>query len=406
MHLLIVTPYYDPDLGPSAPLVTMLAEDLSELKFQVTVVAAAPHYPSGRVNPENNHWPWRWDSQGGVQICRVWVPSGDRSRLWHRTWVFLVFQFLAVWAAWGQSYEALMITNPALEIFLPFWLLGVLQRKPILLCVWDLYPEAGIRARIFRSSLVIAWVRWVENYCIRHAALVQILSESFQQNIIQRGVSVNKIVVIPPWLDIDFIKPLSRRNDFSAEYALTDSFVVMHAGNIGYSQGLDDILETADKLVDNPRIKFVFVGDGAEFQNLMNKARSLNLENLAFIPFQPRQRLPHVLASADLALVCQKVGFEMDSLPSKIFPALASGRPILAVVSPHSPVSDLLAEAQAGVCVPPGEPTLLAEQINRLLDDPERRRRMGDNGRTFAEQRYTRKGAAARFADALHNIVT
>jgi len=406
MHLLIITPYYDPDLGPSAPLITMLAKDLVNNGYMVTVLTAVPHYPSGQVQDQYRKYIWKWDLEDGVNICRVRVPSGNRSNLMHRLLTFLVFQILTSLIGVRQKYDTLIVTNPAVEAYLPFWSLGVLRRKPTLYCVWDLYPEAGIRAGIFHNSIEIKLVRWIENYCLSHAVAIQVLSDAFLLNICQRGVLVDKISVILPWLDIEFIKPLPRWNDFSIEYGLSDSLVVMHAGNIGYTQDLDSVLEAAHRLVDDPRIKFVLVGDGPERLRLMQKTRELGLRNLTFIPFQSRQRLPQVLASADLTLVSQKAGFEWDLLPSKLFPALASGRPILAVVSPLSAASVLITQAQAGVCVPPGEPTLLAQQIITLLGDPEERRRMGENGRLFAEQHYSRSQATAQFVGILTRMVS
>lgn len=404
MHVLLITPYYAPDLGPSAPLLTMLSEDLVASGHQVTVLTSVPHFPTGQVASEYRGRAWRWEILNGVRICRVWVPSGNRANLRHRLLTFVVYQVLASLVGLRLTYDVALVINPAIETGLPFALLVWLRRKPCIYGVWDLYPEVGVQLGVFRSSIVIALVRSLEDFCLQRAALVQALSDGFLPNLQARKGSPANLLVIPPWLDTGFIQPLPRRNAFSKEFSLDDYFTILYAGNLGLSQGLGNVLSAAHLLAAHSEIRFVFVGDGAQRKELVAQSRQLRLTNVQFIPFQPRERLPEVLATADLSLISLQAGIGNGSLPSKSFPILASGRPVLAIVDQDSSIYNLIQQSDAGVTVAPSDPQGLVNSVLTLLEDPERRQQMGQAGRDYVVQHHSREMATHEFVTAFESI--
>lgn len=328
MRVLLINPYYEPDLGPNAPLFTMLAEDLVSIGHKVTVVAAVPHLPTGKV----------WNSYRGklidratvhgVEVVRVWVPDIDRTRITQRLRLFVAFQLLATAVGAFSEFDVLISSNPAIETGLPFLALTRLRQKPGLYSMQDVYPDVGVRLGIFRSAPVIRVVELSERLCLQAATCVRILSPSFRQTYMSRRVPASKMVLIHDWVDTDLITPLPWDNTFAREQGLADSFVVMYAGNVGLSQGLDVVLDVAARMVDHSDIRFVIVGDGAEKERLRREAASRGLPNLRFIGFQPRDRLAEILGTAHISLLTLKPGLGNDALPSKIYSILASGRPV------------------------------------------------------------------------------
>jgi colanic acid biosynthesis glycosyl transferase WcaI len=209
------------------------------------------------------------------------------------------------------------------------------------------------------------------------------------------GISGDRLELIYDWVDIDLIQPMPRTNSFSQEHGLDGHFVVLYAGNLGLSQGLDTVLDAARKLANDPEIVFLFVGDGAGRQRLVSSASGLN--NVCFLPFQPRERLSEVLASADLSLVVLKQGIGSSSLPSKTFSILASARPVLACVDQGSDTWNLIQRSQSGLCVVSENATLLADAILAMKKDPDRGTQMGMNGRVWAEKYHSPQAAAEQF---------
>jgi colanic acid biosynthesis glycosyl transferase WcaI len=403
MHILIVTPYYPPDLGPSAPMFAMLAESLVSSGHKVTILAAAPHFPSGQVAQGYRTCLWSWELRNGVRVGRAWVPSGYRSNLTHRLLTFCVYQVLVTLVGLRLKYDVVFITNPAIETGLPFAVLGYLRRKPVIFGVWDVYPEVGVRMGLFRSRAVVSLVGFLEDSCLQRANRIQVLGEGFVADLAHHRISPDQIVVIPPWVDTKLIMPIPRHNSFSHEHSLEDNFVVLYAGNLGLSQGLDTVLEAARRLSDRPEILFMFVGEGSDKGQLVNQAVGLN--NVRFLPIQPRERLPELLASADVSLVVLKQGIGSGSLPSKTFSILASGRPVLASVDEDSDIWNVVQASQAGLCIPSEDPAALAQAILLLNDDPAWRAQMGRNGRTWVEKNHSPQAAATLLGNMFQAVL-
>jgi colanic acid biosynthesis glycosyl transferase WcaI len=397
MRILLVTPYYAPDLGPSAPMLSTLSEDLAQRGHAVTVLAAVPHFPSGIVAERYQRGVWQWSVENGVRICRVRVPSGNRADLRHRLWTFMVYQLLATLAGLRLQYDVALIINPAIETFLPFAVLTWLRRKAAIFCVWDLYPEVGVQLGIFRNQFVTGMVKALEDFCLRRARWVQALGEGFIPNLQPRAASVDRVVWIPPWLDTDFIQPMPRRNVYSHENGLDDAFVVLYAGNLGFSQGLESVLFAARQLEIDSSIRFVMVGDGPARAGLVSQAGEMGLSNVAFLPFQPRECLPQVLATADLALVSLLSGIGAGSLPSKTYTYLASGRAILAITDEGSELWRLIERSQGGRCIRSGEPNSLAASVLDLKENPKILEEMGWNGRQYVVAHHSRQSACGQF---------
>jgi colanic acid biosynthesis glycosyl transferase WcaI len=401
MQVLFQNLHYLPDGGPSAPLFGMLCEALVKRGHEVTVVAAVPHYPSGRVQEQYRGWRVRRSVEKGVRVVRIPVPSLNRSRMSQRLMQLLVYQIGSVLGAWKEPFDIGVYTSPTLSMLLPFAYHNVLRKKAAIYSIHDVYPQVGITLGIFRQPWVISLVSAMEKFCLRRSAYVRILSESFALPLKSLGVPDKKMVLIYDWVDINLIRPASKENRFSRKNGLAEKFVVQYAGNIGLSQGLGHVLEAAQELSPNQDILFLFVGDGAGRERLENDARKLKLTNVMFLPFQPRPRLPEVLASADLSLVTLKKGITTGSLPSKSFSILSSGRPIIASVDEDSDMARLVERSQAGVTVPPEEPHLLAEAILNLKGNPAACRQMGIRGREYVEKYHSPESAATFFEGLL-----
>ena len=396
MRIMVFGACYEPDLGPSAPLYTMLCENLVLLGHQVTMIAPVPHYPSGYVSAEYRgklKWFWR-STENGVDVIRVWLPSVNWAKLPLRLLQFAFMQLETSLAGIGKKYDVVMASSSALSTWLPFASMVVLPKKPAIYAVADVYPGIGVTLGVFRNKAIISLVSSLELFCLNNARVVRIISESFRSELCGMGVANNKIEMVYDWVDTDLIRPLPKDNSFAREYDLIDKFVVLYAGNLGMSQGLENMLSAAEELAEHNEIRFVLVGDGTNRQRLMEEAKQRQLKNVIFIPFQPRQRLPEVLASADISLIPLQRGVGSQSIPSKTYSILASGRPVLASIDAGTEAANLIENAKAGICIHPGDPSALAQAVLALKNDPQLRGQMGRNGRAWAEDHHSPQAGA------------
>ncbi len=186
--------------------------------------------------------------------------------------------------------------------------------------------------------------------------------------------------MIPNFVDTAVIRPASRDTGYRAELAIGDEPVVLYAGNVGFSQSLELVVEAARRL---PNVTFLINGDGAARGTLQQQG--VGLANLRFAPYQPVERLSEVLATGDIHVVPLRAGLGDVSVPSKSYSSLAAGRPVVASIDPDSAVPRLLAAAGAGVTVAPDDVDAFVAAIRGLIDDPERAGDMGRSGRSWVE---------------------
>jgi colanic acid biosynthesis glycosyl transferase WcaI len=310
---------------------------------------------------------------------------------------YICYQLGATWAGFLKRFDLALVANPALWVGLPFATIVALRRKPSIIFVHDVYPDVGVKLGVLRHRPVIAAVGGLERFCLKRSTLVRISSNSFKPQLNALGVPDSKMMLVYDWVDTELIHPLPKDNGFARENGLDRRFVVLYAGNIGLSQGLENILAAAEQLMNHKDLLFLFVGDGAGREALVVHARKKKLQNVKFLPFQPRPRLPEVLASADISIVSLRRGIGTESLPSKTFSILASGRPVIACVDENSETSNLIQMADAGICVPPENLPDLIRAILKLKGDEELRSRMGYNGRRWAQSRHSPDSAAEQF---------
>jgi glycosyltransferase involved in cell wall biosynthesis len=161
------------------------------------------------------------------------------------------------------------------------------------------------------------------------------------------------------------------------------STVVLHAGNMGLKQGLEQVLEFARRADQRSApILFVLLGDGSQRASL--EAKAAGIDRLRFLPFQREEEFPGVLRAADVLLVSERSTVIDMSLPSKLTSYFAAGRPIVAAVPPTGSTAREVIRSGAGIVVPIGKPDELNDVLAQLRADPERSEAMGLAGQAYA----------------------
>jgi colanic acid biosynthesis glycosyl transferase WcaI len=403
MKVLLLTLYFEPDIAANAVIMTELAEELANLGHDVTVVTSMPHYGDNQVWPEYRGKLQVRETFKGLDVRRVYlyVPQ-DKENLLGRLFNYATFNTLSTIAGtFAGGYDVVLAPSPPLTNGLAAFLISRLRGVPYVYNVQDIYPDVAIRLGVLTNPWVIAFFRWMERFVYDKAAAVSVLSEGFRRNLLDKGVPDDKIAVIPNFVDVDFIHPLPRHNDFSKAQGLDEKFVLLFAGNVGMSQGLGKVLDAAHLLEDREDILFLIVGNGTAKPGLQDYAEELGLENVRFLSFQPREDLPEMYASSDVCLVPLRKGVATDSVPSKLLTITAAGRPLIASVDRDSDTYRFVEKAECGLWVEPENPDALTEAILTLYHDPDRRERLGRNGREYVEARYTPQVVARQYASLL-----
>ena len=399
MRLLVITPHLEPDTAPTGVVVSRIVSELCAAGHEVHVVTSLPWYREHRVEGDWRGRLVRRGWAGDASVVRLTPFAGDKASLASRALGFVAFSGAAALAgvAARGPFDAVMALSPPLTLGTAGWLAAVRHRCPLVLNVQDVFPDVAIDVGALTSPRAIGLFRWLERLCYRRATAVTVLSEDLAANV---GAKVpegrTRIEVIPNFVDTTAIVPADRDTPYRREHGLGDRTVVMYAGNLGHSQSLDLLVEAARRHRDRDDLAYVVNGGGVAAADLRREAA--DLPNLTVVDYQPAARVPEVLASADVHVVPLKRGLAASSVPSKTYAALAAGRPLLASIDEGSEVARVVEESGAGLAVPPDDPEAFVAAVEELVDDPERRRAMGDRGRAWAERCASPASAAEAYA--------
>jgi colanic acid biosynthesis glycosyl transferase WcaI len=424
MRILIVNIYFHPDPTGTGWVITELARDLAAQGHSVTVITSVPHYglPGARERNAGNRAQgtvslWREELMDGIRVIRTAVYVPRLKTFWTRILNYGTFSALAMAAGLRSgAQDVILCTSPPLSIGLSAWILSRLKRIPFVFNVQDIYPDAAVLMGMVRNPRLIASLGALERFIYRKASLVTVISNGAKDNLRAKGVPDAKLRVIPNWVDTQEIQPGDPQNEFRRSVLNASpptpytpdpaphTHLVMFAGNIGLIAGLETVLDAAASLKHRPDIHFLLVGEGNAKAELKARAARMGLRNVTFLPTQPREILPQVLAAADVHLVTLKRQMSSTSVPSKSYSIMASGRPMVAAVDPGSEIWHLVEAADVGLCVLPEEPAALAQAIEELCDSPDRRQAMGENARAYVIRCHAKAELTALYGETLEAV--
>jgi colanic acid biosynthesis glycosyl transferase WcaI len=390
-YILYVTPYYPPEMGAAMVRISETARRLVERGHQVTVLTTVPNYPSGIVPPEYRGRVIQQEVRDGVRVIRVWSYVSPNKGFLRRILAQFSFACLAPVFGWKEigHPDVIIVESPPLFDAIAGRMLAWRKRCPFIFTVADLWPEAAIQMGALRNRVLIHLAEWLEWSTYQRASLVWVVTEWIRDILIKRGLSPERIFLLTNGVDITKFRPLPKAQA-RAELGWDDRFTALYAGTQGPSQGLTTLLRAAEQLRDHTDIRIVLVGDGADKADLVAEAQRCGLRNVTFLDPQPHDSMPLLLAAADACLVSVlKTPFTEGDLPSKMFEAMASARPILLGIDG---LARRLVEREAGAAVyfEPENASELAVAILYLREHPEEAELLGQRGRAFVEERFNR----------------
>jgi colanic acid biosynthesis glycosyl transferase WcaI len=391
MRVLIYSYNYYPEPIGIAPLMTELAEGLAKRGHDVRVITGMPNYPQRQIYEEYRGKLYVTEERNGVKIQRSYVWVKPKPNLFDRILLDSSFVFTSFFQALkGWRPDIILLTVPPLPVCVPAALLSWLHNSPIVLNVQDILPEAAVHVGLIKNKAMIRVFEALEKFAYRTAHTISVIADGFVENLEGKGVPSSKITCIPNWVDTNFIRPLPKENNpFRTTHHLEGKFVVTYSGNIALTQGLETVVEAAARLKHIPEIVFVIVGESKAVERLKGYCKTCGADNVLLLPFQPREKLPEMLAAADVGLIVQKHNVVSFNMPSKTQVLLASGRPVIASVPDTGSAAKAIEKSRGGVVVAPENPEALANQILELYHNPEQAELLGKQGRQYAIERYS-----------------
>ena len=398
MKILLLNLYYPPDTSATAKMARTVVEALST-KHEVTVLCGRPSYDP----TERRAWRlFRSEMDGRARVIRTGSTDFPRIEMKKRMVNYLSYTMLAIpRALFVECDVVLAMTDPPFE-GITGAIVAMLKGKPYVYNIRDMYPDMAVGGSIVKPGMLArVWERQ-HRWALRRATRVIVLGDDMRARIVDKAVEPSRVVIVRDGAEVV-------RSDISVAAADAEvvrairgdfSFVLLHAGNLGF-YGAWDTLISAARTLASEGVGLVFVGDGA--QRAQIEASAAGAENIRFLEFFPASKIPSVLAAADAHVITVKRGLEGVVVPSKMYGILVAGRPIVAVAAEETDAVSIGARRGFAVSADPDKPEELVSVVRALANDLAKTKRMGEAARAAAPD-YDRVKELQKFVEVFDDL--
>ncbi|MDX6805764.1 WcaI family glycosyltransferase [Terrihabitans rhizophilus] len=406
MRLLVVGINYTPELTGIGKYTGEMCAWLAGRGHDVRVITAPPHYPSWQIGEGYDGRGYRREQRDGVEIvrCPIYVPADPRGAKRIASGAsFAVSAFpVAVREARRLRPDVVVGIAPSLMSAGPALAAAALSGARSWLHVQDFEVDAAFTLGVVKGRLAQSAALHVERALLRRFDAVSTISPRMVEGLMRKGVSPDRVRELRNWVDTDAVRPLDRMTGYRAELGLTREHVVaLYSGSMAAKQGLEHLAPTARRMaLARPELIFLLCGTGFMKPVLMDAMAGL--PNVRFLDLQPLDRLPELLATADIHLLPQRSEIMDLVMPSKLPPMLASGRPVVAMAAERTQVA--VEALGRGLVVPPGDEAAFSHALSRLAADADLRRRLGEEGRARALAHWSRDPLLLAFEEELSGL--
>lgn len=408
MRIIFLTQYFPPETGAPQNRLFAMAKALQAHGAAITVLTAMPNYPDMRIHAAYRGKFHVREQMDGLDVHRAWLfvskGKGVLARLCN--YFSFVFTALLVGAFKLRKADVLLVESPPLFLGITAMLLARLKGAKLVFNVSDLWPESAVQLGLVANKAMIRVSTWLEERCYRRSALVTGQTKGIVRNISGRFPE-KKVLWVPNGVDLEAIATVDdvAPSDIRDRLGIgPNDLVLAYTGILGHAQGLHVVLEAASLLKERKDIHFILMGDGPEKEKLLALRKQLDPVQVHFVDRMPRKELLGMMRTVDAAVVpLLRNDLFLGAIPSKIFEALALGKPI--VLGVDGEARELfITEGQAGIFFTPEDANALAQAAIRYADDRHLLSLHGANGARYVRDHFDRKAISTTLWNALQPL--
>lgn len=333
----------------------------------------------------------------GIEVIEFDISYSNKDGFSHRVFKFLKFAFMSVIIALKEDYDLIFATSTPLTAGIPGVFARWLRRKPFVFEVRDLWPELPVAMGVISNPFVIYGMRFLEWISYRSASLLIGLSPGIVQGILAKGVSSDRVIMIPNGCDFDIFT--SYVTPWRPAGILPTDLMAVFAGTHGVANGLDVVLDVAQELKNRGRddIKLLLIGDGKLKPILQERARSESLNCVIFHKPVVKNELAGLMMSTDIGLqiLANVPEFYFGTSPNKFFDYISAKLPVLNNYPGW--LANMIEAEGCGFVVPPNDPIAFADALEHASENRENLKIMGENGYKLALRTFDRDKLSKEF---------
>lgn len=405
MKIVFISHYFPPEIGAPSARIYEMAKHWVELGNEVHVVTCFPNHPTGIIPDEYQGKKYMYELMDGIHVHRNYVYATPNKGFIKKTLGHISFMVSSVLISMRKikKPDVIVTSSPTFfSIFSGYWF-SLWKKAPFVLEIRDLWPAAMIELGVMKKGVITNILEKMELFFYRKCKRLIMVTKSFKENVVSRGVDENKVHVITNGVNQELFYPKEKNITLLKKYGLEDKFIVSYVGAHGISQNLSTILEVAQSLEEDNEIQFVFIGEGAEKDKLKDTVNEKGILNVIFIDSQPKEMIPEFYNLSNISLIPLKnIELFKTFIPSKMFEIMACGVPIVA--SLEGEAADILNKSKAARVVKPDNSEEIKKAIINIKSDKTLYDQLKENGPAFVEQNYSRKKLAEKYLEIIRNI--
>lgn len=396
---------YAPEPTGNAPYTTSLAEGLTAAGHTVHVVTGYPHYPEWDVRPGYTGWK-KTETINGVAVKRLRHHVPRNPSALGRIHMELSFGLRLMLARWNKP-DVVIVVSPALfSCAMAMLRIRFRPNRPAVgIWIQDLYSR-GIVETGTGGGKMGQLASSIESKILCSADGVAAIHDRFKRHMVYAlGVPAPKVEVIRNWTHLPDspttgIQEMRTKLGWSSE-----DIVVLHAGNMGKKQGLENVIEAA-RVADqqDSRVRFVLMGDGNQRKHLETLARGIS--RITFVDSLPDLDFQRALAAADVLLVNELPGVKDMAVPSKLTSYFNAGVPVIAATDEGSVTAFEIENSGGGIRVNAAEPTAIVATAEALDREPTLKAKLSENALRFRRETLSEAAAVAHYDDFITSLAS
>lgn len=400
MRIVLIHQYFLETDGAGISRFNQFAKYWTEAGHEVTVVCGTVHYMTGKKQHRfRGRLITKERENPRLEVVRVFVSDAYNSNFIGRMWGYVSFTMSSLLALLTiQKPDVIISTSPPLFAGVPGLVASWAWRRPFVFEVRDLWPESAIELGVLNNKLLISLAYAAEKLLYRSAKKICVLTPAFREKLAsEKNVPRDKIFFIPNGADTDLLVIRTPREEVRRNLGLGNSFTVLYIGAHGIANHLDQVLDAASLVKDDPSLRFVLVGEGMKKEELKKRANREGLANLLFLDPVPKDRIADIINACDVGLaVLKKLDIFKTVYPNKVFDYMACKRPVLLGID--GAIRELVeTSAKVGVFFEPEQAHDMVEKIRTMQGNPAQCSQFGENGYTFVTRHYSRKALACAY---------
>lgn len=407
MKIALVSQLFWPEVGAPSARGLEMARVWRDQGHQVKIVTAFPNHPTGVIPEEYRGQTFMVEDVEGLEVFRSFIYATPNEGFIRRVLSHLSFMASSVVQTLPRlgDVDIIVATSPPFFPVISSLVFSLAKQVPFIFEVRDLWPGVFEELGVIENPAVLGLLEQVELALYKRASRVVVVTDSFVEDIAGRGIPEGKIEVVKNGVDLDFFRAVDGGNIYRDEFGVEADFIVSYLGTHGISQALTSHIEAAEHLADRDDIAFVFVGQGAEKDDLRALATEKGLEHVHFFGNQPKKRMPQLYSHSDACFVpLRDIPMFSSFIPSKIFEILACETPVIGSV--RGEAAELLRDSGAAIVTDPENTVGLVDAVVELEGmTAQERDDMGAAGRRFATERFSRTSLAKKYIDIFRDIL-